>query len=260
MGNQTGFCVDRDTFADATCEQQDKVLQSWQSFPFADAECLVGAGPAKDAVSPFRPAISLNRTVAGKAVPFRDPVIQNLDSAFARCDTLDLDPKNFGRMVTMLGLDDVQGTDAVSSSSRFMVGAEAEYLGDGGSERHGFGVLSWQDGRRYEGQFVHGVLEGTATMSWPDGRTYVGQYRNNKKHGHGSFVWADGRQYVGQWDAGLRHGRGVYTNAKREKRLGEWAKDKPVSWDLGDDRKGAERGAVPLEAASGLQVAKAGGA
>lgn len=38
---------------------------------------------------------------------------------------------------------------------------------------HGFGVYTWKDGRRYEGQ-----------------------YYLDKKHGFGRYRWADGREYI----------------------------------------------------------------
>lgn len=97
--------------------------------------------------------------------------------------------------------------------------------------RDGDGVLVWQDGRRYSGQFSHGLFEGRAVMAWPDGRRYVGQYARNMKNGDGLFSWPDGRRYCGQWCNGKRQGRGVYTNAKGQARAGVWEKDRPISWD-----------------------------
>jgi hypothetical protein len=44
---------------------------------------------------------------------------------------------------------------------------------------HGFGVYTWADGRRYEGEYL-----------------------NDKKHGFGKYIWADGRQYIGNWYLG----------------------------------------------------------
>ena len=44
---------------------------------------------------------------------------------------------------------------------------------------HGFGVLIWKDGKKYEGEFI-----------------------NDKREGQGTFTWADGRQYIGEWKAG----------------------------------------------------------
>jgi hypothetical protein len=44
---------------------------------------------------------------------------------------------------------------------------------------HGFGVYTWKDGRKYEGE-----------------------YKNDKKDGHGVYYWADGKKYDGMWNEG----------------------------------------------------------
>lgn len=44
---------------------------------------------------------------------------------------------------------------------------------------HGFGVYTWKDGRKYEGE-----------------------YKNDKKDGHGIYYWADGKKYDGMWNDG----------------------------------------------------------
>jgi len=120
-------------------------------------------------------------------------------------------------------------TDAPSNS--FAINEDGAVVVEGTDETwHGAGVLSWPDGRRYIGQFCHGVFDGEATMTWPDGRRYTGQYRQNKKHGEGDFLWSDGREYSGQWSNGVRHGLGTYTNARGEKRAGNFSQDRPISW------------------------------
>jgi hypothetical protein len=45
---------------------------------------------------------------------------------------------------------------------------------------HGYGVHTWEDGRKYDGEYKHG-----------------------KKHGKGTYIWADGRFYTGGWVKGL---------------------------------------------------------
>jgi len=109
--------------------------------------------------------------------------------------------------------------------------ASNAYYEEGGAKREGFGVLTWPDGRRYEGEFKNGMFDGHACMTWPDGRSYTGQYQANKKHGVGVFSWPDGRRYSGHWHQGRREGRGMYTNAKGEMRHGYWENDRPLEWD-----------------------------
>jgi len=38
----------------------------------------------------------------------------------------------------------------------------------------GYGVLSWRDGKKYEGEFLNDKKEGSGKFSWPDGRIFVG--------------------------------------------------------------------------------------
>lgn len=45
---------------------------------------------------------------------------------------------------------------------------------------HGYGVLIWRDGKKYEGQFVNDKREGKGTFSWSDGRQYIGEWKGGK--------------------------------------------------------------------------------
>jgi hypothetical protein len=134
---------------------------------------------------------------------------------------------------------DSSASGPVASSATILDGSGQEQHVDPASgaiegcpeDWHGYGMLEWQDGRRYVGQFSYGRFDGEGTMNWPDGRRYVGSYRQNKKHGKGEFVWPDGRRYSGEWIGGYRHGNGTYTNARGEKRCGRWSQDRPVAWE-----------------------------
>lgn len=72
---------------------------------------------------------------------------------------------------------------------------------------HGFGVYTWKDGRRYEGEYL-----------------------NDKKHGFGKYIWADGRQYIGNWYLGKQHGEGRYVLPNGQERIGIWNEGKRISW------------------------------
>jgi len=73
---------------------------------------------------------------------------------------------------------------------------------------HGYGVYTWKDGRRYEGQYL-----------------------KDRKHGHGVYKWADGRMYDGQWENGRQHGEGTYWVKEDAKpRRGIWASGKRERW------------------------------
>lgn len=187
-----------------------------------------------------------------------DPVVQNLCEAFQRCSlpirppvfelgaegkACDQTSKSHLGMVAALSMElsgDIEASIAPSSrrlsepaKSSSSVGRGAEYEGaeDEDGRRHGSGILTWPDGRRYEGHFEHGLLQGHACMSWPSGQQYVGEYFADLKHGAGVFTWSDGRRYSGEWQHGRRHGCGVYTNAKGETCSGVWHQDKPQHLD-----------------------------
>ena len=38
-------------------------------------------------------------------------------------------------------------------------------------------------------------MHGDGVYVWNDGRRYEGNYVNDKKHGFGVYMWADGRTY-----------------------------------------------------------------
>ena len=39
---------------------------------------------------------------------------------------------------------------------------------------HGKGIIKWNDGKSYEGEFVNDKREGNGVFKWKDGRTYDG--------------------------------------------------------------------------------------
>jgi len=72
---------------------------------------------------------------------------------------------------------------------------------------HGKGIYTWQDGRRYEGEYV-----------------------DDKKHGYGIYTWADGRKYEGYWAYGKQHGKGKYLLPDGSIKIGLWQNGKRISW------------------------------
>mmetsp|Transcript_7465 Transcript_7465/g.21231 ORF Transcript_7465/g.21231 Transcript_7465/m.21231 type:complete len:363 (-) Transcript_7465:37-1125(-) len=119
-------------------------------------------------------------------------------------------------------------------------------------QKHGLGILTWDDGRQYRGGFISDKFHGHAVMTWPDGRSYIGNYEDDRKHGAGTFSWQDGRRYEGQWFHGKRHGVGTYTNAKGLTRRGTWQLDRPITWEVvaGRHRPLDPQGAVAVPAPS----------
>merc|ERR1712032_734407 len=91
----------------------------------------------------------------------------------------------------------------------------ARLMYDGGwkdKAAEGYGVMKWQNGDRYEGDWVAGLREGKGKyLSKATGGKYEGEYAADLKEGSGKYTFANGDSYDGQWKAGLRHGQGKFT-------------------------------------------------
>ena len=69
---------------------------------------------------------------------------------------------------------------------------------------HGEGVFTWEDGRKYEGNYIDDQKEGRGKFTWPDGRIYDGEWKNGRQHGIGTYTYPDGRTRQGEWVDGKR--------------------------------------------------------
>ena len=83
------------------------------------------------------------------------------------------------------------------------------YIFDGGKrykgewnlngEPHGFGVLFYTDGSKYEGEFRFGKQEGYGRILHHNGDVYYGKWTNDRADGYGVFKDASGARYEGEW-------------------------------------------------------------
>jgi hypothetical protein len=73
-------------------------------------------------------------------------------------------------------------------------------------------------------------MEGMGVYTWQDGRRYEGEYKDDKKHGYGIYTWADLRQYQGAWFRGKQHGLGSYAVPGTESKNGLWEDGKRIEW------------------------------
>ena len=74
-------------------------------------------------------------------------------------------------------------------------------------------------------------MEGYGIYTWKDGRRYEGQYKEDKKHGYGIYIWADGRRYEGWWYKAKQFGLGKYiVPADGRVRFGLWEDGKRIEW------------------------------
>ena len=50
---------------------------------------------------------------------------------------------------------------------------------------HGYGVKTWKDGRKYQGNWVKGRMQGNVEMIYPEGDSFTGEFKNGVPWGLG---------------------------------------------------------------------------
>jgi hypothetical protein len=83
--------------------------------------------------------------------------------------------------------------------------------------RHGHGTLVFADGTEYVGEWECNLQHGVGTRRWTNGDCYTGQYSNGKRTGEGRFYYSNGDMYIGQWVSGVMHGPGRYYYASGQR-------------------------------------------
>lgn len=83
---------------------------------------------------------------------------------------------------------------------------------------NGHGIMNYGNGDRYEGGWKDGCRFGQGTHHFKDGGVYEGQWRNAAPDGHGKMTLKNGSHYEGSWKDGKWHGPGIV----RPVNGGEW--------------------------------------
>ena len=112
-----------------------------------------------------------------------------------------------------------------ASSSRNDSAAKASYKGSFNvyGERDGQGVMTWENGDVYTGEFFNGNRHGHGTLVFHDGTEYVGEWECNLQHGIGTRRWNNGDCYTGQYQNGKRTGEGRFYYSNGDMYIGQWA-------------------------------------
>ena len=53
-------------------------------------------------------------------------------------------------------------------------------------------------------------MNGNGVFSWEDGKKYIGNYNDNIKQGYGKLFWNENKYYEGEWLNNKPHGEGMY--------------------------------------------------
>lgn len=65
--------------------------------------------------------------------------------------------------------------------------------------KHGYGVQTWLDGAKYEGEWRYGKADGKGTFYHANGDVFDGYFKADKANGHGVYQHKTGQRYNGQW-------------------------------------------------------------
>ena len=85
----------------------------------------------------------------------------------------------------------------------------------------------YQNGTRYYGEFVNGMpANGRGIMVFDGGDRYIGDFRNGRRNGCGTFVFANGRIYTGQFKNDQFAGLGEWKFENGDRYVGEFADNK----------------------------------
>lgn len=125
---------------------------------------------------------------------------------------------------------------------------------DGRCHKEGKGVLLYENGRVYEGNWKNNKREGVGyerfqsnsqeqTEDAQDCDIYQGEYMMGRAHGRGVYIWSNGETYDGEWYKGMRQGKGIWKGTNTQYYDGEWSKGKAHGfgvhlWSNGDKYDG----------------------
>ena len=83
-------------------------------------------------------------------------------------------------------------------------------------------IYVWENGDKYEGEFVDGLFHGQGTIVYSDGSSYVGEWKDGLFHGQGTGAFANESSYTGEFKEGKRNGKGTYIYENGSSWIGEW--------------------------------------
>ena len=101
------------------------------------------------------------------------------------------------------------------------------YVGETQNEKpFGKGCLYYDNGYRYEGEFINAYYEGNGTLFNADDETiYSGSWKRGYYQGFGTLHQEDGSVYTGEFFKGAKNGHGTLVSTSGEKLEGQWVSD-----------------------------------
>ncbi|TGM19742.1 hypothetical protein EHQ73_15830 [Leptospira meyeri] len=88
---------------------------------------------------------------------------------------------------------------------------EGEFLED---VKHGSGIYQYSNGDIFEGEYQFGYKEGKGIYRYANGDKFIGVYKKGKRHGMGKYIFFDGLLLEGNWENNELQGQSRIINAK----------------------------------------------
>lgn len=89
-------------------------------------------------------------------------------------------------------------------------------------EPHGRGTITWENGGKYDGDWVDGKANGCGIMHYGNGDKYEGGWKDGCRCGQGTHHFKDGGVYEGQWSNAAPDGQGKMTLKNGSHYEGAW--------------------------------------
>lgn len=127
--------------------------------------------------------------------------------------------KSFTPIIEQDHEETVEDQEPIEDVINLLFKNEGRYTGTvlkGSQLRHGYGVLRFLDGGRYEGNWSCGKAQGYGHFTFSNGDLYQGLFKDDLFEGLGKFTTKQGptETYDGLWHKGLRDGHGTYETAQ----------------------------------------------
>ena len=89
----------------------------------------------------------------------------------------------------------------------------ATYIGclDYEGNPSGHGIMTFDNGQVYDGDWLRGEMEGSGVMTDGDGQVYDGGWVRGEMEGSGVMTDSNGQVYDGQWKNNSKNGQGILT-------------------------------------------------
>mmetsp|Transcript_32380 Transcript_32380/g.36722 ORF Transcript_32380/g.36722 Transcript_32380/m.36722 type:complete len:601 (-) Transcript_32380:108-1910(-) len=113
----------------------------------------------------------------------------------------------------------------------------SKYVGDHKANgRHGFGVFTWADGRKFEGNWVENEYD-VGIYTYANGDVYEGMFQGAVKQGKAKYTWSNGDTYEGEYVENVKSGVGVLTFSDGRVQRGIFKDDAYVGLVPGEEGK-----------------------